>query len=244
MRYSFFDIRNFKGIELVRLELSKSPQSRVHTLIGLNESGKTTILEAIDRWSYREDLDVLSVPGYAQHDVHELIPIAKRGNFNESIKIAAGVALDETDQKNIAKITRAEHGITLTAPISPFEITQSYKFVASRIQASQPSNTWSIVLKGRSGIERASKLSGPNWQNVVNVVKRFLPRIVYFPNFLFEFPDKIYLENPPPEEKKKHEFYCTVLQDVLDAIGDKTNLADHILARAKSAEEFDNKELE
>jgi hypothetical protein len=123
MRYLYFDIRNFKGIEHVRLDLSKAPQSRIHTLIGLNESGKTTILEAIDRWSYREALDALSVPGYAQQDVHDLIPISKRGNFNGKISITAGVALDGGDQSQIAKILRIEHGITLTAPISPFDNT-------------------------------------------------------------------------------------------------------------------------
>src|SRR5690349_1874590 len=103
MKYLRFDIKNFKGIVHVRLDLSKAPRSKVHTLVGLNESGKTTILEAIDRWSYREALDALSVPGYAQEDVHELIPIAKRSNFNESISISATVALDESDQKQVVK---------------------------------------------------------------------------------------------------------------------------------------------
>lgn len=243
MRYLHFDIRNFKGIEHVRLDLSKSPQSRVHTLIGLNESGKTTILEAIDRWSYREALDVLSVPGYAQHEVHELIPIAKRANFNDSISISASVALDQADQKEIAKILRVDHGITLSAPIYLSEITQTYRFTASRVQPSQPSLTWTVSAKGkRAANTRASRLAGTDLQAVMNVTKSYIPRIVYFPNFLFEFPDKIYLEAPPADDKK-HAFYRTVLQDVLDAIGDKTNLGEHILARAKSTEAFDKKSL-
>ena len=43
MRYKEFYFENFKGIEKMRLPLTGG----VTTLIGLNESGKTTILEAI-----------------------------------------------------------------------------------------------------------------------------------------------------------------------------------------------------
>lgn len=49
MRYTHFRIKNLKGIADVQLNLVTSPVMRVHTLIGLNESGKTSILEAIDR---------------------------------------------------------------------------------------------------------------------------------------------------------------------------------------------------
>ena len=105
---------------------------------------------------------------------------------------------------------------------------------------------WGLSTRGRSALQprfATFVLGGTDWQTIITVVKKFLPRIVYFPNFLFEFPDKIYLENPPADEKK-HTFYRTVLQDVLDAIGDKTNISEHILARAKSTEEFDKKSLD
>lgn len=48
MRYTSFEIENFKGIRSLRLDLDSTPKSQVYTLVGLNESGKTTILEAID----------------------------------------------------------------------------------------------------------------------------------------------------------------------------------------------------
>lgn len=43
MRYRAFHFENYKGIESMDLALTGD----VTTLIGLNESGKTTILEAI-----------------------------------------------------------------------------------------------------------------------------------------------------------------------------------------------------
>ena len=53
MRYTQFRIENYKGIEQLTLRLTGD----VTTLIGLNESGKTTILEAIYCFSYgKEDL--------------------------------------------------------------------------------------------------------------------------------------------------------------------------------------------
>jgi energy-coupling factor transporter ATP-binding protein EcfA2 len=245
MRYTYFQIRNFKGIDHVRLSLSSSPKSRVHTLIGLNESGKTTILEAINLLSYRESLDALNLPGYAQQDVHELIPIAKRSNFNEKIVIEAGLSMDDADYAQIRNAVKKQHGIVLTAPIPPFSVTQNYQFKDSRIQPSQqPTYTWSIQVRGRATeLLRAKALSGEAWQKVVGTVRSFLPRIVYFPNFLFEFPDKIYLENPP-SQPDKHTFYQSVLQDVLDAIGEKINLQEHVLNRAKSGAEFDKKSLD
>lgn len=48
MKHTFFEIQNFKGIEHLRLELTTKPQNNVFTLVGLNESGKTTILEALN----------------------------------------------------------------------------------------------------------------------------------------------------------------------------------------------------
>jgi predicted ATP-binding protein involved in virulence len=40
-------LRNFKGAEEVTIDISKRINSPVVTLIGLNESGKTTILEGL-----------------------------------------------------------------------------------------------------------------------------------------------------------------------------------------------------
>ncbi len=244
MRYLQFDIRNFKGIEHVSLDLSKAPRSRVHTLIGLNESGKTTILEAINRFAYREDLGVLSGPGYTQQDVHELIPISKRANFNGSISIVAIVELDETDKQQIKAILRRDHNIVLTSMLpSSFPISQSHNFKSSRFESVSPM-TWNLEPTGRTPTAPVShKLDGDDWQKLAEVTKSFLPRLMYFPNFLFEFPDKIYLQNAPADQQK-HAFYQTVLQDVLDAIGDKTNIAQHIIARAKSTKEFDKKILD
>lgn len=45
-----FKIENFKGIDDVQIELENRAQCPVITLIGLNESGKTTILEGTSQF--------------------------------------------------------------------------------------------------------------------------------------------------------------------------------------------------
>jgi predicted ATP-dependent endonuclease of OLD family len=51
MRFIGFEIENFKGIQKSSLDFSKVPHANIFTLVGLNESGKTTILEAINSFS-------------------------------------------------------------------------------------------------------------------------------------------------------------------------------------------------
>ena len=51
MHYSSFRIQNFKGIKDTTIKLSDQSRMGVFAFVGLNESGKTTILEAIHSFS-------------------------------------------------------------------------------------------------------------------------------------------------------------------------------------------------
>src|ERR1700681_3524516 len=125
MHFTHFTVKNFKGIEEARLDLLAKPHSRVHTLIGLNESGKTTLLEAINLIEYRDRLDALNLPGYISYDPHELIPISKRSNFNGENPLEAVVKLDPGDRAGIAAELK-KVAITLTSISETFVITQTY----------------------------------------------------------------------------------------------------------------------
>jgi len=95
--------QNFKGIAHVRFEFNAHHRGNVYTLVGLNESGKTTILEGFNFSKYKsETLDPLNLPGYSIKDVHDLIPISRRSNFNEEIFIKSGYELDEEDINKIS----------------------------------------------------------------------------------------------------------------------------------------------
>lgn len=235
MKHTYFEVWNFKGIAHIKLDFNSHPTSNIYTLIGLNESGKTTILEALNFFSYKpETLDPLNLNGYSIKDVHELIPISKRSNFNDEIVIRVGYMLDEHDKNKIKEFVERRLGIELTREIvDEFYVENGYKFKNSQLLPNQPRKNWSLRLWGKTKrAKKESELSNESWQPVINFIKDFLPSILYFPNFLFEFPDKIYLEESETDDEK-HAFYRTVLQDVLDATGENTNLTDHILNRAK-----------
>lgn len=53
MKYVEFEIQNYKGIQKTRIKLSKK-RGLVYTLVGLNESGKTTLLESLNH--FRPDI--------------------------------------------------------------------------------------------------------------------------------------------------------------------------------------------
>jgi predicted ATP-dependent endonuclease of OLD family len=226
MKHSYFEIHNFKGINRIRLDFDAPPRSNVYTLVGLNESGKTTILEALNFLSYKpETLNPLNLPGYSVKDVHELIPISKRGNFNDAIQIKATYELDDDDKEILKEFLSKELRVRSRSEFSELTITQSYIFRNSEITRHQPVNTLSVGTNKKT-------FELEQWQTVFERIKNLLPSVLYFPNFLFEFPDLIYLEEVTTDTEK-HEFYRVILQDVLDSIGDHMKLGDHILARAK-----------
>lgn len=245
MRFTYFEIKNFKGIDHIRIDFNSPPTTNIYTMIGLNESGKTTILEALNFFSYKtERLDPLNLPGYTITDLHELIPISKRSNFNDNIVIEAGYAFDHDEYVKFEKFLKEELKFTFTTPKKKFFIRQTYSFKSSMLVESKSSTVWDLIYKGkRKGSRKEEILTGVERTKADTFIRKIIPTILYFPNFLFEFPDRIYLEKAP-QDMEKHAFYQTILQDILDAIGDGTNLTDHILSRAKSGSKFARQSME
>jgi predicted ATP-binding protein involved in virulence len=111
MQYLAFEVKNFKGIVHLRLDFNPRQRHNVYTIVGLNESGKTTILESFNFTSYKtENLDPLNLPGYSVKDVRDLIPTSKRSNFNDKISIMASSPLEAHEQKSIKDFLSKECG--------------------------------------------------------------------------------------------------------------------------------------
>ena len=97
MRYKSFEIENFKGIKHTKIELEPAG-GKFFTLVGLNESGKTTLLEAIHSFSPDEEHQVIfSESSFAKQDKGDLIPKHRLANFTDMISVAARVALEQDD---------------------------------------------------------------------------------------------------------------------------------------------------
>lgn len=243
MKFTYFKFKNFKGIEDQTLDLSKSGGSNIYTLVGLNESGKTTILEAINFFSHKpESLDVLGLDSYSIADIHSLIPINKRDNFNGCITIEAGLDLSESEIDDIKKVIKEKKGFKVEACSRKVSFTQNYYFKNSVHQPEKKESLWDFPVKGssfRSKIVR--NLVNDEKLPANHYIKKNIPSILYFPNFLFEFPEKIYLESRI--DSAKELFYQRIIQDILDSLNNDLNIEDHLIARIKSEEKNEKRNL-
>ena len=243
MKFTYFKFENFKGIAKETLDLAKNPDSKVFTLVGLNESGKTTILEAINYFAYKkESLLALDLDSYEVDDIHSLIPINKRNNFNGFITIGAGLEFDEEDIKAIKKHFLIKN-IKLTKCGKRISFTQKYFFKNSIHTKEFDKKQWEYSFEGTVGKNARTIRPLNNDQAILafDIIKERIPSILYFPNFLFEFPERIYLETTI--EDPKHQYYQTIIQDVLDSLNNNTNIAEHLIQRIQSKEENERRNL-
>lgn len=245
MRYAEFSFENFKGIEEMTVKLD----GHVTTLIGLNESGKTTILEAIFCFSYgAENLEALN-PGMASlRNPEQWIPIAKRANFNEPVTISAVVDLSEEDRRELTRFMRREHRLTLHNLPVRVEIKERYFFSNSR--HTDTKRFWTFDLQGVRGQQRNPRVyrsTTPEWRAAVRWLIGRLPRIWYFPNFLFELPERFDLSVSAAaqnEERDRDKFYRSTFEQVLEQLGYGANLDTHVVERLQSTERADRRSLD
>lgn len=208
MRYTKFTIKNFKGIKDLTIDLSKQPYNRIHTFVGLNESGKTTILEAINTTMTR----------YNKATVHKLIPKHLKANFSDIISIIAIVEVDSDNNRRILEKFQ-ELGYSDYIAIDSFTINVACEFENSKLK--KAISYWDFspqVKKSRSKnfIELESK--NPDWHTIVNYIKdSLMPRIVYYEHFLFDFPDRIYL-NGKKETDDNNKPYKDIFEDIVQEI--------------------------
>lgn len=233
-----FDIRNFKGIDHTTINLRDDTPGNVGTLIGLNESGKTTILEALSHF-VTEDKDTASLVGTVQKkaDLQDLIPKDRKAAFTGRISIKATIAIDKHDVQALSEMFRKKHDLLLDKDNFQKTVTveRAYEFLDSNHEDNH--TFWSINFGLKSNRAKKFKIVGNNledrsekdiWLAGIDILKDRIPKIVYFPTFLFDFPDRIYLENG---ETDINSYYTQVIQDVLDSQGEGLSVQKHITDR-------------
>lgn len=232
MRYIKFKINNFRGIQELILDLEKQPSCKVITLVGLNESGKTSILQAIN---------------FLQHDLpleerHKLIPKKSKLNFSGSVSVSGYLVVSDEDNKLILKRVK-ELGMDYIKPIKEITITREYKYKDSQFK--EANNNWNIRIEIRkSNGGNFEKAEGEDWQKIVAFLRNeLLPKILHYSDFLFDFPTKIFLDKETSEYKKQTQFR-DVIQDVLTSIDKDMTIEDHIIKRLKDKSEASQESLE
>lgn len=248
MRYTFFEFENFKGIRRARLDLESS--GRVYTLVGLNESGKTTVLEAIDQLqAVAEDgVSPKHLDGRVAPNPHKLIPISERTNFNDKVIVRCGIELDESDvEAATAHLRRFADGYRLEDLHRTITLADEYSYENSQFVKRTPN--WSDLYgTGRTKQGRVSrglsyKEDRQRWVRLASFIRARLPVIWFFPNFLFDFPEKIYIE-PTEDESNANRFYRALFQDVLDALNRSLDTERHVIQRARSTKSSNQDNLQ
>ena len=91
-------LTNFKGAKEVSIEIGGKNISPVTTLIGLNESGKTTVLEGISHF-VTEDESVSSLfdGAHSRSNAVGLIPVHRKAAFTDSILITGEITITNED---------------------------------------------------------------------------------------------------------------------------------------------------
>ena len=236
VRFKSFEIKNFKGIQRARIEFEPGSGNKIFTLVGLNESGKTTLLEAIHSFSPDKDNQIIfSDLSFAKQDKADLIPKHRLSNFSDSISVEATVALEEDDVSLLKAYVETKLSLNLDTSQLPPQFTIDYQLIYSASQYESALTTWNIhfYIKEK-GKRNLTQCSDENWQSIVSFLQERFPSIAYFPTFVFDFPNKIYLSGKTND--KKSLFYRRVFQDILDFQGEDLKIDDHIVSRVRRSD--------
>jgi predicted ATPase len=241
VKYIEFHIQNFKGIKDEKLKLNVTPELKVFTLVGLNESGKTSVLEAIN--SFQNGMK----------DKDKIIPKDKKLNFNGPISISASLVLDDNDEDTIKKYCK-DKGFTLQESVGKVVVQKKIEYKDSKpVNKGSINSTWTLNLKGHKATSRKKATVSLHdadkdiWNSLVNYLeKEIFPKIILYSNFLFEIPPKIYLAKKNKDETTtpKHllatdDQYFLLIQDILDSLEQNLRVEQHILNRYLSGDSDD-----
>ena len=233
MKYTKFTINGYKGIPKIELDLSKKPSSNIFTLVGLNESGKTSILEAI----------YLFKNSVTKEDAHTLIPKSRQHAFSGDISVEAELELEDEEIASIEALLKKKYKFHLTNSSKTVKIERRLKFEKSVTVDNNNwnENFWTLVLQGKTKNAKNPKnlfdWKREAWDNIVSLIKsKYLPKILYYQDFLFKFPEKIYLEQFENEGAEQKE-YRAVIQDILDSIDKSLTIEEDLLKRMNNKTE-------
>lgn len=239
-----FEIRNFKGIKNVKIDLRGRSTSPVITLIGLNESGKTTILEAISHFvTGNRAVSSLFDGPYSKASGISLIPIQHKAAFSGAVAVRATIKLTEVDIDHLVKSAK-KHGMKLDPEPLKKPVYAEKRFTFKDSVLTETMNYWTLNLFTKRG--KATKFTAYQkptkptafdlWTYAMRHIQQNLEQVSYFPTFLVEMPPRIYLEEHA-DETAINRHYRFALQDILTSINPELSTEQHIVQRIKDFKE-------
>jgi len=212
MFYKSFSIKNYRGIKEIQLDLSNN---RILTLVGLNESGKTTALEAIN-WLYKcikkqsptiEDLNYFRPKGIA---------------FTGTIFLEAKIGLEDYDKEGIKNYWLNSLNKRKDLEI-PDEFIYSISFEYKQHEYKRTDVLRKFDIKRSGAKNNLFDTDKSSWDTVVSFVENnLIPEVIFYQDFLFDIPEEI-LFATTEDASMQHSFELSQAlnkqwQNVLDDI--------------------------
>jgi hypothetical protein len=236
MYYSKFRITNFKGIKDTTVHLAERSKLGVFAFVGLNESGKTTILEAIHSFSPDPATSRLLGGGSGTGvPISQRVPRHMISSFSGAVAVVATVNLEEGDWDSIAEDLAEEHGIKVDPDSVPEKIVfnRSQHFSNGDYTKSTFTLDNALLIKtGRQRKWREPTLDELEW--IRDAIYNYTPDIAFFPTFVFDFPKRIFLTLGRGD--RVSNFYRSAFQDILDFDGKGLTIKDSVVSRVRSEE--------
>jgi ABC-type Na+ transport system ATPase subunit NatA len=231
LRYKSFRIQNFKGIKDTTVQLQGIAGANVFAFVGLNESGKTTLLEAIHSFSPDKATNDLQ-GGEIGVPLEDRVPRHRISDFTGDACVSATLSVTQTDKKTIAKQLFADHKIIINIDGFPDEIIFDR---VQRFENGDFKNSY-LTLRRRVKVRTGKHRNWRDWSDderfkIRNVVYQKTPEIAYFPTLVFNFPTAIYLTD---RGGAIHQFYRRVFQDILDHDNRGHTIEKDIVRRVRS----------
>jgi ABC-type Mn2+/Zn2+ transport system ATPase subunit len=233
MKYINFKIKNFKGIKDAEISLKTIGGASVFAFVGLNESGKTTILEAMH--SFSPDAATSELLGGGEEKgtpYQERVPRHLISEFTGHVSVSATVEVSEDDKRRMIKEILDTLKLTVDPDSLPSNVTftkyQAYRdgdFISDHFECD-------AELKVKSAGQRKWRTpTSTETSKITDELYYFTPDIAYFPTFVFDFPEKFYLT---PKGTVIDAFYRRVFQDILNYDGRGHTIEKDIIRRIRS----------
>ncbi|MBL1142613.1 MAG: AAA family ATPase [Proteobacteria bacterium] len=238
MYYSKFRIQNFKGIKDTTVKLSDQTKMGVFAFVGLNESGKTTILEAIHSFSPDRSTSEL-VGGNEETGVpySNRVPRHLISNFTGDVSVEATATLEEDEREEIVDFFKSEYKLTINPKSIPDEIVFERHQLFKNGDLIKSDFSLRSKIKVKTGRQKNWRIPNAEEQETLReTLYNDTPDIAYFPTFVFDFPQRIYLTKERGD--KVSNFYREVFQDILDYDGQGHTIEDSIVRRIRSEDKI------
>lgn len=249
MKFTKFTIKNYKGIHDITLNMIPEG-GNIFTLVGLNESGKTSILEAISQFNpamQEEGKEIKQLYSTSVEDIDpvRLIPKHLKSNFGEKITIKAVLRLTNDDKEKITSDVNSSHEQYEIKDLSDeIIISHNLFFTSSKYEKRLNYVTFGFSYKDKSRRKGKWKevclfdkdvLPRDFHDFIYDSLKRLIPSIYYFPTFIFNQPEKIKISGG--NQSVIDKIYTRILDNIAHSTPNTLNIEEHIIDRAFSDDE-------